>query len=1436
MTGKRDYDLQTMSPSEQRALLEKLLRDKAEKAAERAKQFPMSAGQQGLWHAYRRDPQATAFNVFLPTRVRSPIDPNLFRQSIELLAQRHTSLRTTFSDSEGALTQRIHDDLRPEFKVVKLEAEPEVFRAALMKETLRPFDLQRGPLLRLYLGKLADDDWLVLATTHHIVVDFWSLVLILQEMRQAIPSFAAGLAPNLPAPVTNYATFVNEQANLLASERGAKMRGYWKDVVTRGAAVLEMPLDRTRPVSFTGRSATQSLIFPENASGRISELAVKCRATPFAVVHAALQVFLSRYTGQDSFYIGSPFSGRTQHKYEQTVGFFVNMLPLHADLTGSPTFCELINRTQSTLLDALEHEAYPISQIVHDAAIARDPSRSPLFQVSCTFEKSQVKAESGRASFLFPEETPADQQVWEFGGFRQESFYVPHQTCHYDLEFVLEQSGDRLRGILVYCCDLFEASSVALMAENFSGLLDSLLDGPDVSIDDVLWEAKRTRAALHSHPQPVLPARSNLAPNALTELVCTPSTRSQSESGDQSPQSLGSDATVVSLISAAEQRAGNQLAFDQADYKVTYNELCSAVRAMALRLAAVGVQRGDLVPVIAPRGPRTLAAILAVQFSGAAVVPIDAGAPSVDWTTLLDDSQAKHLICADESREMVCDFADKHQLRLVPFSELLRNMSSALPLPTVQPRDLAYAIYTSGSTGKPKGVLIEHQALCNTLQWRMQDVPLGSDRVLMLLSHQFDAGLGIALSTLSQGASLVYPEHANCDPVDIINLIIERQVTVLPVFPGLLRVLITQPEFSQCLSLRQVWVGGEALSSELLNQLRAAAPSGLRILNFYGPTEAAIEATYCDLTDHPSSQLIPIGCAIAGAEVLIVDKRRDQLHVLPDLIPGEIAIGGAGLARGYLNRPELTKAKFVAHPDRKQQRLYLTGDVGQKLANGEIRFLGRRDHQVKLHGYRIELGEIEAVAQSHPDVTRAAVEIVGGDTPQAAMVAFVTGQGIDRRALARFLAERLPAFKLPKSICVLPEMPLSASGKVDRKRLPLPAISSLVADAEPKLRIAPRTPLESYLAEAWCSALGVDLISVDANFFDAGGSSLGAATLTGKLTTDLGVHVPTALLFDLADIAQIALRLTELYPYEISQRFGDECVKAQHALGHGTQAATRNSRPQLHPLLAPLKPIEGTSTRPPIFMVHPPGGIVICYRELAGCLPVEQPLYGIRARGLHGDERLPDSVESMAADYVQAIRSVWPQGPYVVGGWSLGGLIAFEMAQQLLRNGQGTHLVMLDTTIPAGATTLVPVEEQVSVGLEYGIDLSLDQLGDLPAEQQLPFLWAHAQKLGVIQDDSPAEVIEKTLRDLQGLFHHHVDLARRYALARLPGTITLFRPTEVPFELHTTEDRGWRHLAESVQVCFVPGHHHSMVQPPHVKSMAAALEQCLTPKSIIEGR
>ncbi len=1307
-------------------------------------QFPMSAGQKGLWFAYRRDPQSTAYNVFLPTRVRSEIDIEKLQQAIEIVVQRHPSLRTTFSDDGLELTQTVHPELKPLFEVHDAEElDDDAIRMRLLEETRRPFDLERGPLLRIIIYRHRDDDWVVMAMAHHIVVDFWSLVLILDELRVIYPALREGNAAKLPPPTTEYAGFVARQLHRQSDLESQHEQAFWQAKLRDVSTVLELPCDFARPPAFSGQADSISIPFSDGILERVSLLASRLNVTNFTVLMSVLQVLLAKYTSQKRFIVGTPFAGRGHHEFERTVGFFVNMLPIKADLANFPTFEELVLQVGETLTEAMEHENYPLASIVQDVGPVRDPSRSPLFQVSCTLERSQVRLGTGLAGFLFPE----GRQVGSLSGLIQESFYVPQTTCHYDLEVVLEESESGLQGMLIYSRDLFEAESMAEMSRTFGRMLDVLLNAPTTSVDEVTAEPFCFPSISHDSRRPL-----DLLDEIMAKYPLSPALREGNTTWTY--QELGEAVRRTSL-----------LASKQSTKKVS--------RATGNRFA----------PIVQRRNATAWIEILAAMRSERIPIPIDSDSPSVNLANEIE------------------------QCRLVDHPSC---------------DDAAYMIYTSGSTGQPNGVLISRVGLTNLLLWKREAMPLGNtDRILLTLSHQFDAAIGVVFGAWTQGAEIVMPAQSNVADIDsIIDQIQRDSITVLCGFPGWLRLIVEHPDFGQCRSLRQIWSGGEVLPNELARKILAT--NRIRLWNLYGPTETTIEATGCEVQSIELGRCVSIGHPVRNTTILVVDE---DLRPVPRGARGELVVFGPGVALGYMDRPELTAERFVHWTDDhgEMRRGYRTGDIGRQRLDGSFELFGRRDEQVKIRGFRIELGEIETIALSHPNVHEAAALVVEDSNRESQLVLFVQVSA-ESPSIRSFLSDRLPAYKIPSRIVELSELPKNANGKIDRRNL----ASLPLAPSDVDEFFEPANDLEKCIAEVWSEVLGINRIGRNQNFFDLGGTSLQAARMTSILSERLGLRVPTAMVFDLADIAGIAERLVQLHPQSIAERFKIDTAcysRIGNALINADWEASKSNNRSNHPLLLPL---TSSNSGTPLFMIHPPGGFVVCYRELAKQLPAEISLVGIRSRGLYGTEQLPESLEAMAEEYAGAIRTHQPQGPYFLGGWSLGGIIAFETARCLERLGERVgSIFLLDSAIPESNID-VARRPELRAGAEYGLNMTLEELGQLDADEQLPFLWQHARNLGILGDDNHEELAKRVIQDLKTLFAVHVELCNRYRMQYFNGRVVLIRPREVPIGISNLDDRGWRDFASEVDIRIVGGHHHSMVQPPHAGEIAEVIESSLS--------
>lgn len=1386
-------DFQYLSEPQRRAILERLLKQRAQQAWT----FPASVQQQALWYDFIRDPSETAYLQTLPSRVRSPLNVDAVREVWGQISQRHGALRTTFEETDREIVQRVHPQLTPGFEVVDATGWTEAqVHAAALEAIRKPVNLRTGPLFRLTLLRRAADDWISLPQLHHIVVDFWSLVLILDELQRLYHRHNTGQEAGLASPQNNYDQFVSWQQQMITGPEGAALRRYWQLQCRQTTPVLELPLDRMRPDRFQHRGSSRSLRIEADHVQRLAQVARRGEATFQTTLLAVLQVFLHRLSGQESFFIGCPFAGRPQREFESTIGFFANMLPLAADLSGNPTFQELVHRNQKKMLEALDHQHLPFAEIVRTAQVPRDPSRNPLFQVSLAYEKSHLSGQQGTAAYLYG--TADDSQ--RLLGFRQEAYSIPACGALYDLEWSFESRGDQVDGQVSAPTSLFDPASIDAFADQFLQLVARCARHPDATLQQLLVA-----------PEPGRPAGSHGA-GVSQPAGAAPRSRAAAPS-------TGLEVFAGQCTGAAEDPA---ILSPELDW--SYGQLRGALEDWTQRQKPPGLQPGDPVLVVARRGGPALAGILAAIRWHAMVVPIDADQPPEEASSLAERIQPRFVFADDAGDRWWQAAADS--AAAIPSANLdslcaqsiapesLASVEGDRFAPPTDLRKPCYLIFTSGSTGRPKGVVVSHRAIANTLSWRRRKLGVrASDRLWLALSHQFDAGFGIALSAFAAGAAVVFPRGPASDPEATIERVRETGVTILPAIPPIHQHLLQRPRYADCQTIRQLWTGGQTMPPKLPAQIRRVLPA--RIWNLYGPTEAAIEAAAADVTDHSPDRPVPIGYPVDGMEVRVIDA---QLRSLPALVPGQLALVGPGLADGYWDDRPLTEAKFVTLPD--GQRGYLTGDRGRRLLNGQFAFLGREDAQVKLHGYRIELEAIDRALQALPEV-HAAGTIVSpanqliawveaAETATAAEHAFVNG-------LRAAVAGCLPPYKRPVAFGVTSQLPRTTSGKVDRATLaqwPLPTAGGEVT--------LPRTALEQAIADVWSKRLGTEVVGIDQDFFELGGTSLDAGMLSAEMSDFLGVQVPASLVFDMASIARMARQLVTAHRPEMAERFGADSVTIYDVGGHASSSTGPAANESL---LVPLQSHGAAASDgpTPLFLIHPPGGIVACYRELARRCEPERPVVAIRSHGLFGDAPLPESVTAMACDYLDAVEQAVGKRPISLGGWSLGGLFAYEAARQWLQRGNAVErLLLLDTSIPAGVSDRVPAAAQ-AVGQEYGIDLSLEELVHQQPEEQLPLLWEHAKKLGVLDDATPEEVVQRMLHDLKRMFHHHIELATRYRIEPIDVPTLLVRPRDVPVRYTGPEDRGWGNILPRVAVAFVGGHHHSMVQPPHAAEIANLL-------------
>ncbi len=863
--------LEGLSPTEKRMLLAQLLQRKVA----RSHSAPMSHGQRGLWLLHQLDPNNAAYNIAFASHVRSELDIAAFQRTLEFLIARHASLRTAFGECDGELVQQVQESLPLDFQQSDATGWSEDrLQQELQLVIGRPFDLAHGPLLRVALFTRGRADHVLVSVAHHIALDFWSLIVMLMEVRQVYPAICAGQTPTLPPIKQQYTDFVHWQQQWLSSAGGERASDYWRQQLAGVPHVLELPADRPRPAEFSHRAGIVPCAFDEALTGQLQQLAATRQVTIYNVLLAAYQFLLSRYTGQRDFLVGTPFVGRSRPGFEDTVGYFVNLVPIRARIDDTQTFRQLLQQAGTTALEALQHQDYPFPLIVQQQQVTRDPSRPPLVQASFTLERAQRQEESGRGRFLFPN-AQAHMQV---GGLLGETYYVPQQTCRHELELVLEQAEGRIQGLLCYCADLFSASLAEQFVEHLDVLLRNAVAHPDVPLAQLNWFPHQQRELVVAH------------------WIATDTDRSESLTV---PERFERQAAATPDAPA--------LCSDGDAY--TYAELDRWANQLAHELASRGAAPGQRIAICIDRSPACIALILAAWKAGCACVPLDPSTPATRLHTILADIQAAvvvaqqdNLVCLRGATESAVVVVDQ-----LPHSDS-RAAAASTPVHRAQADDLAYVIYTSGSSGHPKGVMIQHSAIGNTIAWRNEALPLCvEDRVLLLLPCFFDASLSVMFWTLTQGAGLVLvPPGEERNPTTLLELARDHQVSILPAAPRLLQVLVHHPLLRQCDRLRHMQTGGEMLPLALCQKI--VTDLQLPLANMYGPTEAAVETTcwVCQPGEQPD--YIPIGRPIHNVRTYVLDSHGQPL---PPGVPGELYIAGQGLARGYLNDPDLTRERFV---------------------------------------------------------------------------------------------------------------------------------------------------------------------------------------------------------------------------------------------------------------------------------------------------------------------------------------------------------------------------------------------------------------------------------------------------------------------------------------------------------------------------------------------
>ncbi|MFB7808620.1 amino acid adenylation domain-containing protein [Streptomyces virginiae] len=1336
-------------------------------AAQRPEAPPLSAAQRRLWFLSRAG-QSAGYHCPFALRLRGPLDTSALAAALGDVTDRHEALRTVFPEVAGEPYQRV----LPAGGGVPLDlvdCGPAGISGALDALLARPFDLAARPPVRAALLAAGPQEWVLALVVHHIALDGWSWGPLFRDLSEAYAARCAGAAPGFdPLPV-QYADYTLWQRELLGAEDDpespvSRQLVFWADALAGAPAELTLPYDRPRPAvaDFAGGAVPVGL--DAELHGRLLELARAHGCTLFMVVQAALAVTLSRLGAGTDVPIGTPVAGRTDEALDDLVGFFVNTLVLRTDVSGDPTFAELLGRVRESDLAAYEHQDVPFERVVEAVNPERSLARHPLFQVL-------LQVQDGEDGTLALPGLDVRPEPFRF------------DVAQFDLTLDVQEHRDPegrpagISGFLEYAAELFDHATAEDLAAALMRMVRLLAAAPELPVgaaDPLTPDARRR--ALKEWNDTALPVP---------------------------------DATVPELFAAQAARTPDATALVHGAERIGFAALDAWSDRLARRLVRDGAGPERVVAIALPRSPAAVAAILAVLKAGAAFVMVDTGYPAGRIAHMLADS-APALVVTDSATAPLLPLAQPApgpaRVPLVLTDEAADEGTAAGPLrQRPRPGDAAYVVYTSGSTGRPKGVVVDHAALRNLYAFHRAHTMAEAERtcadrqlrVALVASLSFDASWDALMWMVSGHELHLIGDAVRRDAAAFARYVADAALDVVDTTPTHAEHLIEEGLLDA--PPRLLLIGGEAAGEGLWSRLRAT--EGMLAYNLYGPTECTVDALWWDTA---CSERPLVGTPVANTRAYVLDA---ALRPVAPGVSGELYLAGAGLARGYLRRPATTAERFVACPFEDGARMYRTGDLVRRDREGRIDYLGRADDQVKIRGFRVEPGEIEAALAAAPGVDRAAVT-VREDGPGGAkrLVGYVVpspgGDGgtgsvvdvVDASGLRAHLAGTLPAHMVPSAFVVLDAFPRTPNDKLDRAALPAPESG---AAGDGRARRAPRSRREVVLAGLFAEVLGLpaDVVGADDGFFDLGGHSLLAARLMARVREALGEELGVQDLFAAPTVAALAARSGGAVPR------GD--------------AGTRADADPLAPLVT-LR--AGAPGAPALFCVHPGAGTGWVYRGLLEHLDPQWSVHALQSRALSEPGARPGSVEEMAAEYAARIRAVQPHGPYHLLGWSFGAVVAHQVAVTLQRDGEEVAgLTLLDGYPTARGESAAPAADPLR-------DL-LESLGYPPREEcgaagGSPLTLA--ELVAAAAEEGPLSVFDgETVAALGEAYVHHDRLAAAHRPGLFRGGVTLAAAGHEP---DAAGPRVWEpYVTGPVAHHEIPCAHGEMMAPKPAAEIAALL-------------
>ncbi|WP_460945965.1 non-ribosomal peptide synthetase [Spirosoma daeguense] len=1352
---------------------------------------PVTQSQQEIWTACQLggDDANRAFNESLSLRFDGKLNENAFRRAWNDVLNRHEALRVTFSPNGKHMC--IAESLVIPIRLQDISDTDATRQDAILAEHTQDeahflFDLQTGPLARATLIKVSDTRWQFTLTAHHIICDGWSMGVLFQELGQLYSAYSvANDAISLPLPI-QISQYSFDQQAFVRSDTYITCEAFWLNQFCTNVPVVNLPTDVPRPIPRTYASCRADFLLETDTVEALKRLALQVKSSFSATLTVAFEIWLHQLTRQKEIVVGLPTAGQFAVNQYDLVGHCVHLLPLRSQYDATRSFISVVQQRRDELLDSYEHQQVTFGSLLQKLAIPRDPARIPLVPVVFNVDSAPEKGIA-------------------FAGLRQQLISNPRAYENFELSLNILGDTGTLRLLWSYNKQLFRPETIAQFNQSFVALLQAIIQQPDVALSFIGIALSRT-----------------------TQRYVPDYTKSY--------QTYPHDKALTTLLSETASRFSDKIAIRYLTESLTYKALDEQTNQIAHGLRAQGIQSGDRVGLAIERSMAMLTYMLGILKAGATYVPVDPHHPADRLSFILQDSGCRLLVTS-------LDFKGKvklagHELLIEDLEPTLSQFPTTSPKQEPVGKDIAYILYTSGTTGRPKGALIRHHSVANVVYSVVREPGLThTDKTVALATIAFDLAVVEIYTPLLVGAELVLVDSATVRNAEsLTQLLRDPSITFVQTTPATFRMLLAAGW--QGHNRLRVVSCAEALPMDLAKKLLNCCAE---LWNFYGPTETTIYATGKRIL--PTDESITIGHPIANTRIYLVDETG---QLAQEGQSGEICIAGEGVSGMYLNQPQLTAEKFIDNPfSATPEKLYRTGDLGAFVpGSGAIRpdiiYKGRLDHQVKIRGFRIELPEIEQVILKLPTVKEATVlarEYQPGDQRLVAYVVDFTipGKrfeehghvwlvGEELQNWRQLVATSLPDYMVPTDFVLLAQLPITASGKLDRQALPaLTAATYIPTEVEKNdAIIQTRTPEEQMILALWKAALHTRHISLDDNFFEIGGHSLTAVKIMSELTELTGRRLPLSLLFEYPTVRKLALFVRQ-----------------------GAKQISWKS-------LVPIKP---TGSRKPLYIVHGAGLNVLLFNTVAQHLHADQPIYGLQARGLNNVDEPCQTIEEMAAHYVSEIVAHDPYGPYSLSGFSLGGVIAYEMARQLVEQGKKVSLVALfdaeafESSSNCGwwfrkynslklsgykfSHTIALLKKHGWQGIKYKLE-SIDRrlikkywrakgnhrFGSILLRKAVETYW-HTRFGGSQQQ----EAILDSAYKIEAI--NDVALAK-FELKPADLEVHVFKALIQTFHVADKEYYGWRSFArKGVHVHDVPGEHSYIFAPPNDKEFARILQQVL---------